>query len=195
MALLGCVCPNPLGSQDCDNKTGIAQLYYTPSSNISSIVFASIACCEEGEIASFTLGAAKPDGLLQPINFVKQDDDSGAVFSWEETVVDGNTAYNYTLTFQTNSNNPSEECTIRSLLNREIAFIFKGKDGKWKFVNWSGGARVTGNIGNTNQSYKEVTLSGRANDAALFVSYTDNNLWADANLIPESLNPIGLINA
>jgi hypothetical protein len=92
MALLGCVCTQPLGGEDCDNKTGVAQLYYTPYTNISGIAFASVACCEEGEIASFTLVAPKPDGLLQPIKFVKQDDDTGAVFSWEETVVDGNTS-------------------------------------------------------------------------------------------------------
>jgi hypothetical protein len=195
MALLSCVCPIPLGSDACNNKTGIAQIYYTPYTNITSIAFAAGGCCEEGEIASFALIAAKPDGLLQPINFVKQDDDSGAVFLWEETSVEGNVSLNYTLNVQAITNTPAEECTIRSMLNREIAFIFKGKDGNWKFLNWSGGAKVTGNVGDTNTSYKTITLTGRVNDAALFVSHTDSNAWADANLIPESINPIGLINA
>lgn len=196
--IFDCVCQVPLGAQECDTTTGIAELYYTPYKNINAIAFVATAntCCEKGEIASFGVAGAAPEGLLQPIDFVKQDDDSGAVFSYETTYEGGNKVRNYTLLFQTNSNNPDEECAIDSLIGREIAFVFKLKSGAWKAVNWSGGAKVQSNAGDTNTSYKTVTLSGRANDRDLYISYTDSGAWADVHLVPNSVDPInGLINA
>jgi len=71
MAILNCICPIPLGSESCATQIGISELYYTPFKNIEGVVFDASAstCCTEGEIASFALVAAAPDGLLQPINF------------------------------------------------------------------------------------------------------------------------------
>lgn len=197
-SLIDCSCPVPLGGQECETTTGIAELYWTPYENLDAIAFAASAntCCPEGEITSFGVDAAAPDGLLQPINFVKQDDDSGAVFSFEDSFEGGNKVRNRTLLFQVNSDNPDEECAIDSLIGREIAFIFKLKNGKWKALNWSGGARVTSNTGDSNTSYKTVTLTGRVNDRDLYISFTDGGAWADANLIPNSVDPLnGLINA
>jgi len=196
--IFDCVCQVPLGAQECDTTTGIAELYYTPYKNINAIAFVATAntCCAEGEIASFGVAGASPEGLLQPIDFVKQDDDSGAVFSYETTNEGGNKVRNYTLLFQTNSNNPDEECAIDSLIGREIAFIFKLKNGSWKAVNWSGGAKVQSNAGDSNTSYKTVTLSGRANDRDLYISFTDSGAWANIHLVPFSVDPVnGLINS
>lgn len=197
-SLINCVCPVPLGKNDCENVTGIAELYYTHYTNFDAMTFAATAntCCAKGEITGFALNAAAPDGLLQPINFVIQDDDSGAVFSWEEKVDGGNKVYEYTVVFQVNSNNPDEECAIASMINQEVAFVMKLKNGLWKAVNWSGGARVTLNAGDTNTSFKTVTMTGRVNDRGLYVSYTDGGTWANTNLVPNSVDPInGLINA
>lgn len=196
MPLVNCVSAAPLGADVCKTQTGIADAYYTPYQNITTIAFAATPDCPEAEIASFGLIAGAPEGLLQPINFVKQEDDTGALFTFEDLVDGGNVSRNYSFVAQTNSSNPSEECTLDSMLNQEVAFLYLGKDGNWKFVNWSGGLKVTSVAGDSNTSYRTITLSGRANDRALYVSFTDNKTWADINLVPISIDPInGLINA
>lgn len=196
--IVNCVCPIPLGATACKTQTGISELYYTPYQNIISIVYQVSAslCCTNSEISSFALDAAAPDGLLQPINFVQQDDDTGALFSAEDNYDAGNTVRNYTFSFQTNSNNPNEECTLDSMVGQQVAFLYKGKDSRWRFINWSGGLKVASVTWNSNQAYKILTLNGRAKDRALFVSYTDAGVWATANLVPISIDPVnGLINA
>lgn len=199
MPILNCICPIPLGASECKTQTGIAEAYYTPYQNITGVAFAASAsaCCTEGEITAFGLVvSALPSDLLQPINFVQQDDDTGAVFTNSETYETGNTSINDTFVFQTNSKTPNEECTLRSFLGQQVAFLIKGKNGRWKFINWAGGMKVASVEGNSNQAYYVVTLSGRANKPALFVSYTDNGAWAAINLVPVSIDPInGLINA
>ena len=197
-SLINCVCAQPLGAEICSAQTGIAELYFTPYKNITTIVFEPSVdnCCLEAEIASFGLDAPGPAGLLQPINFVKQDDDSGALLTTDDTSDGGNKVRNYSFLFQSNSKNPTEECILDSMVGQEVAFLIKQKDGHWKFINWSGGLRVTGVSSNSNQGYIVVTLSGRANDRALYVSYTDLEAWADIALVPVSVDPInGLINA
>lgn len=195
-SLINCVCTRPLGANECKTQTGIADVYYTPYQNITTIAFVASACCPESEIASFGMVDATVDGLLQPITFVKQDDDTGALFEGEDVVDSGNVTRSYSFVAQTNSSNPEEECTLDSMLNQEVAFLYLGKDGKWKFINWSGGLKVTSIAFSTNLSYKTITLSGRANDRALYVSFTDAKAWADINLVPVSVDPInGLINA
>ncbi len=196
--IVNCVCPIPLGGTACATQTGIAELYYTPYQNIISIVYAASTstCCAQNEIEEFALDAAAPDGLLQPISFVQQDDDTGALFTADDTYDTGNTVRNYTFAFQTNSNNPNEECTLDSMIGQQVAFLYKGKDGKWRFINWSGGLKVSSVAWNSNQAYKVVTLSGRAKDRALFVSYSDSGAWAATALVPVSVDPVnGLINA
>ena len=197
-SIINCVCAQHLGSDICNTQTGIAEVYFTPYQNITSLVFepSTDDCCIKAEIAGFGLDNAAPAGLLQPINFVKQDDDSGAIFTTNDTADAGNKVRNYSFVFQTNSKNPTEECILDSMVNQEVAFLILQKDGNWKFINWSGGLRVTDVATNSNQSYFSVTLSGRANDRALYVSYTDAKAWADINLVPFSVDPInGLINA
>jgi hypothetical protein len=74
--------------------------------------------------------------------------------------------------------------------------IIKYKTGRWRAINYTGGMKVTLSSGNSNQSWKEITIFGRVNDLPLFISYSDNGVWADANLIPNSVDPVnGLINA
>jgi len=136
--IIYCVCPTPLGAQECRTQTGIAEAYYTPYQNITGVAFAasSSTCCAEGEITAFGLiEEADAWGLLQPINFVQQDDDTGAVFTESSTYDAGNTVIADGFVFQVNSKNPNEECTLRSLIGQQIAIIIKGKNGKWKFVN------------------------------------------------------------
>lgn len=196
MPLVNCVCAAPLGANECKTQTGISEVYFTPYQNITTIAFVAADCCPEGEIGSFALIASAPEGLLQPITFVKQDDDTGALFTFDDAVDGGNVVRNYSFAAQTNSSNPEEECTLDSMINQEVAFLYLGKDGKWKFVNWSGGLKVTSVAGDSNTSYRTITLSGRANDRALYVSFTDSKTWADINLVPVSVDPInGLINA
>jgi hypothetical protein len=198
MALLNCICPIPLGSESCTTQTGISELYYTPFKNIEGVVFDATAstCCTEGEIASFALVATAPDGLLQPINFVQQDDDTGALYTESHEYDTGNNIINDTFVFQVNAGNPNEQCTLRSLVGQQVAFLYKGKDGFWKFVNWAGGMKVATVQGNSNQSYYVVTLTGRANKPALYVSYTDAGVWASTHLVPVSVVPLtGMINA
>ncbi len=198
MAVIYCICPIPLGSDSCATQTGISELYYTPFKNIEGVVFdaTTSTCCAEGEIASFALTEAAPDGLLQPINFVQQDDDTGALYTESHEYDAGNKIINDTFAFQVNASNPNEQCTLRSLIGQQVAFLFKGKDGFWKFVNWAGGMKIATVQGNSNQSYYVVTLTGRANKPALYVSYTDAGVWASTALVPVSILPLtGLINA
>lgn len=195
-----CICPVPLGSQSCEDfQTGIAEAYYTCTKNLEAIAFAadSESCSEEAEITAFGLvNFPTANALLQPINFVKKDDDSGAVWSFEDKSEDGNTVLEHTFVFQVVANTPAEQQAIRSMLGREIAIVIRTKSGNWYLINWSGGMKGTSNTGNTNQSWKEVTIFGRVNDLPLLISYTDAGAWADANLIPNSVDPLnGLINA
>mgnify|MGYP000394251602 CR=1 FL=1 len=87
-----CICVLPLGGNDCDTTTGIAELNYVPSCSITNVTFNEVgddptpACCPEGEIATVTLDIADPlaplpEELFQPITYVQQADASGAVFT------------------------------------------------------------------------------------------------------------------
>ena len=196
-----CICVLPLGGNDCDTTTGIAELNYVPSCSVSSVTFNEIAnepepaCCPEGEIASITLDIADPSAplaneLFQPITYVQQDDDSGAVFTIDSVVDTGNKQNNRTVNFQVAGNGPEIECILDSWLNREICFHVKFKDGQHKLVNWSGGMRVTNYQKDSNTSYYTVTMSGRPNNRDLFIDKT----WADANMVPVSVSATGLIN-
>jgi hypothetical protein len=197
-----CICPIPLGSVDCESlKTGIAEAYYTCSKNVINLAFApdSNGCCDEAEITAFGLNLTVPtplaEELLQPIVFVKQDDDTGAIHTFEDKSEGGNVLLEHTFTFQVAANTPDQECALNRMLGREVAILVKYKTGRWRFINYTGGMKVTLNSGNSNQSWKEVTVFGRVNDLPLYVSYTDAGVWADANLVPISVTPTGLINA
>jgi len=196
-----CICVLPLGGNDCDTTTGIAELNYVPSCSITNVTFNEVgddptpACCPEGEIATVTLDIADPlaplpEELFQPITYVQQDDDSGAVFTIDSIVDTGNKQNNRTVTFQVAGNGAEIECILDSWLNREVCFHVKFKDGQHKLVNWSGGMRVTNYQKDSNTSYYTVTMQGRPNDRDLFIDKT----WADTNLVPFSTNPNGLIN-
>lgn len=196
-----CLCPIPLGSQDCaELKTGIAEAYYTCPKNIASIGYLADpnSCNDEAEIATFTLQnpnspAAPPDEyLLQPINFLKLDDDSGAVHEWDDNSTDGNVTLNHTFTFKVAVTTPTEEAALNQMLGREVCLVIKYKSGRWRFINHTGGMICSGKTGNSNQSWVDVTISGRVNDAPLYISYTDSGAWADLNLIPKGLG--GLLN-
>lgn len=196
-----CVCKLPLGGQDCDTTTGIAELNYVAACDIINLTFGEVAgdpapaCCPEGEIETLGLDIADPlaplpEELFQPITYVQQDDDTGAVFTQSSVVDTGNKQNNRTMTFQVEGHGSEIECILDSWLNREIAFHVKFKDGLHKIVNWSGGMRVTEYTKDSNTSYYTVTLSGRPNNRDLFV----NKAWADANFVPFSTDPNGLIN-
>lgn len=195
-----CVCAIPWGQLVCDATTGIAELYWCHYNQIKNIIFAPTAsgCCEEGEIASFGLDVSTPvlpEELLQPIKFVKQDDDSGAVVEFTTSNEGGNKVRNYTATIQVVANTPDEQCSIDLAVGKEICLVFKGKDGIWRILNWSGGAELQSAAGSTSLSYVTIVLSGRVNDRQLMVSYTDNKAWADTALIPFSVDPVnGLLN-
>ena len=194
-----CLCPMPLGSQDCSNLlTGIAEAYYTCPKNITVISYLLDAfnCCAESEISAFELLTpigAPPENLLQPINFLKLDDDSGAVHEFDDTSKDGNVLLSHTFKFKVVSSNPAEECALNKMLGRQVAVVIKYKSGLWRFINHTGGMIASQKTGNSNQSFTEVTISGKVNSAPLLISFTDGGAWADANLIPASLG--GLINA
>lgn len=201
-----CICAIPLGTDPCETTTGIAELYYCHYKQIKDIIFApttltpgSPACCLEGEFASFaldvTVPTALPEELLQPLEFVQQDDDSGALVEWTWSDEGGNKVRNYTATIQAITNTPDQECAIDKAIGKQLCLVFKGKDGFWRILNWDGGAKLLSSAGNTNQSYTVLVLSGRVNSRMLYVSYTDSNAWSDANLVPVSVNPSGLINA
>jgi hypothetical protein len=196
-----CICPTPLGSVDCnDLQTGIAEAYYTCPSNLQAIGFLPDAngCCDEAEINIFALQnpnapAAAPDEyLLQPINFVQNDDDTGAVHSFDDQSEGGNVTLNHTFVFQVVSSTPTEECALNKMLGKQVCILIKYKTGRWRLINHSGGMTTSGKTGNSNQTYTEVTISGRVNDAPLYVSYSDNGAWADTALIPVALG--GLLN-
>lgn len=194
-----CLCPIPLGSQDCNNlQTGIAEAYYTCPKNISSVGYLPDAsgCCAEAEINVFTLITsigAPPENLLQPIKFLKLEDDSGAVHEFDNQSADGNVTLNHTFKFKVVSGTPDEECALNRMLGREVALVIKYKNGQWRFINHTGGMIATQQTGNSNQSFTEVTISGKVNTPPLLISYSDAGVWAAANLIPASLG--GLINA
>lgn len=198
-----CICPIPLGSQDCESlKTGIAEAYFTCSKNIVALAFAAddAACCPEAEITAFSLDFAvpatpAPEELFQPIIFVKQDDDTGAVHSFEDKSEGGNTILEHTFTFQVVANDPNQECAILKMIGREICILVRYKTGRWRLINYTGGMKVTLSAGNSNQSWKEVTVFGRVNDLPLFVSFTDNGAFADIALVPFSVLATGLIHA
>lgn len=198
-----CICPRPLGSADCESlKTGISEAYYTCPKNILNIAYAADdeTCCDNAEILSFDLDLTTPtpnlEELLQPIIFVKQDDDTGAVHTFEDKSEGGNVILEHTFTFQVVANDPDQECAIQKMIGREVAVLVKYKTGRWRFINYTGGMKVTLSSGNSNQSWKEVTIFGRVNDYPLFVSYTDGGAWADVHLVPYSIDPVnGLINA
>lgn len=193
-----CICHIALGGESCDSTTGIAELYYISPCLVNAITFNPVAsgCCDKGQIASFGLDFADPlnpapEELLQPITFVNQDDDSGAVFT-RSTVSDGGSKQrNRTLPFQVEANTPEQECAIDAMVNQEVAFVIKYKNGNYRLVNYSGGMRVISANDDSNTSYTEVTLSGRPNDRDLLIDPT----WAAANIVPQSLNPgVGLVN-
>jgi len=195
-----CLCPIPLGSQDCATLlTGIAEAYYTCPKNVTSIGYLPDAngCCAEAEINIFTLTTGVPinpvQNLLQPIKFLKLEDDSGAVHEFDDNSKDGNVSLMHTFKFKVVTSTPDEECALNRMLGREVALVIKYKNGKWRFINQNGGMVASQKTGNSNQSFTEVTISGKVNTAPLFISYSDAGVWAAANLIPASLG--GLINA
>ena len=193
-----CICTIPLGGNSCDPVTGIAELYYTAPCLVNAIAYNAVAdgCCERGEISSFGLDIADPNAplpseLLQPISFVNQDDDSGAVFTRSTVSDTGNKQRNRTLPFQVEANTPEEECAIDLMVGQEVAFVIKYKNGNWRLVNYSGGMKVISAEDDSNTSYITVTLSGRPNDKDLLI----DKAWAEANIVPVSTNPgVGLVN-
>lgn len=198
-----CICTIPLGSKttNCDSTTGISELNYTASCNVIGVTFAGAAgspapdCCPEGEIETFTLdfadpGNPEPEELLQPITFVQQDDDTGAVFDIDTNYDGGNKTRNRTVSFQVEGHDKDTDCALDSMVGKEVAFHVKFKDGSHKLVNWSGGMRVTNVAKSSNTSYWTVTMTGRPNDRDLFI----NAAWANANIVPISTNPSGLVN-
>ncbi len=196
-----CVCAVPWGQLACDNIIGIAELYWCHYKQIIDIVYAATAngCCDKGEILSFGMDISAPilpEELLQPVEFVKQDDNTGANVEWTWSDEGGNKSANYTATIQVPGSNPDQDCSIYGAVGQEICLVFKGKDGYWRILNYDGGAKLQSSDGSINQSYSVVVLTGRVNSRQLFVSYTDGNAWADTALIPNSLDPsAGLINA
>lgn len=197
-----CLCPTPLGSQDCsDLQTGIEEAYYTCPKNVIGIGYLpdSGGCTLEAEINIFALEnpnapAAPPsEYLLQPINFLKLEDETGAYHEFDDTSADGNVTLTHTFKFKVVSSTPLEEAALKQMLGREIAIVIKYKSGRWRFINHNGGMIATQKTGNSNQSFTEVTITGKVNSAPLYLSYSDNQAWADANLIPVGLG--GLINA
>ena len=198
-----CICTIPLGSktENCDATTGIAEMNYTASCNIVAVTFAGAGgtpapdCCPEGEITSFSLDFADPlnpapEELLQPITFVNQDDDTGAVFSSDTNFDGGNKTRNRTVVFQVVGDDKDSECALDSMVGKEVAFSIKFKNGNYKLVNWSGGMKVTSVVKDSNTSYWTVTMTGRPNNRDLYVDGT----WAAANIVPISTNPNGLVN-
>ena len=127
---------------------------------------------------------------MQPITFVNQDDDTGAVFTSNSVSDAGNKQRNRTFAFQIEANTADEECAIDSMVGKEIAVCIKYKDGRTRLINWSGGMKVISADKDSNTSYWTVVLSGRANDRDLLVDST----WADANIVPNSIDGTGLVN-
>lgn len=193
-----CICHIPLGGESCDSSTGIAELYYVSPCLINALTFAAVAdgCCDKGQISSFGLNfddplSPLPEELLQPITFVNQDDDSGAVFTRSTVSDTGNKQRNRTLPFQVEANTPEQECAIDLMVGQEAAFVIKYKNGNYRLVNYSGGMKVISAEDDSNTSYTTVTLSGRPNDRDLLI----DPVWAAANIVPRSLNPgVGLVN-
>lgn len=200
VVIKNCLSAIPWGLISCEATTGIAELYYCHYEQIKNIVFAATpsASCDQGEIASFALDTSVvvlPEELLQPINFVKQEDDTGALVEWTTTDEGGNKVRNYTATIQVVANTPDEQCSIDMAVGKEICLVFKGKDGYWRILNWSGGAKLQSAAGSTNLSYVTIILSGRVNSRQLFISYADSNTWANTALVPYSVDPVnGLLN-
>lgn len=191
-----CLCPIPLGSVDCaELQTGIAEVYYTCPKNIDALSYIADAnnCCPEAEITSFGLSGTATENLLQPINFLKLEDDSGAVHEFDDLSEGGNVTLNHTFKFKVVTTTPTEEAALNKMLGREVCLVIKYKSGKWRFINHTGGMIARQKTGNSNQSFTEVTVSGRVKDAPLYISYTDSGAWAAANLVPVALG--GLINA
>lgn len=195
-----CVCAIPWGQLACENIIGISELYWCHYKQIIDIAYASAAdgCCEKGEITSFNMDLSSPilpEELLQPVEFVNQDDNSGAVVEWEFSDEAGNKTATYTATIQVPGANPDQDCSIYGAVGQEICLVYKGKDGKWRILNYDGGAKLQSVTGSTNQSYSVLVLTGKVNSRQLFVSYSDNNAFADTALIPNSIDPSsGLIN-
>jgi len=196
-----CVCAIPWGQLACNAVIGIEKMYWCHYKQLTAIVYAATAngCCEEGEIASFGMDVSTPilpEELLQPLEFVQQDDDSGALVEYVHSDEGGNKSSNYTATIQVPKGDPNQECSIYSAIGQEICLIYKGKDGFWRILNHKGGAKLLTSSGNSNQSYDVLVITGRVAARQLFLSYTDANAWADDALTPYSLDPTtGLINA
>lgn len=191
-----CICAIPLGGENCDTTTGIAELYYIPPCQFVSLEFSADnnSCCVKGQVDSFTLDLTAPtplpEELLQPISFVNQDDDTGAVFTRNTASDAGNKQRNRTVAFQVEASTPDQECAIDAMVGQEVAFVIKYKNGDWRLVNYSGGMRVISADDDSNTSYITVTMSGRPNDRDLIIDKT----WADANIVPFSVDPTGLVN-
>lgn len=194
-----CLCPTPLGSYDCsDMQIGIAEAYYTCPKNILTLAYAadSKSCSSKSEITAFTLTTTSPtnppENLLQPINFLKLEDDTGAMWEYSETSASGNVSLTHTFKFKVVASSPTEKAALFKMLGREVAILIKLKNGKWVFINQSGGMIATENAGNSNQSFTEVTITGNVNYRPLDVSYSDAGAWALTNLVPVGLG--GLLN-
>lgn len=196
-----CVCAIPWGQLICDTVIGTEKAYWCHYKQFTAITYAATTsgCCEEGEIASFGMDVstpALPEELLQPLNFVKQDDDSGFLIEFTWSGEGGNKVADYTATIQVPASNPDQDCSMYGAVNQEIAIVHKGKDGYWRVLNHKGGAKLQSVAGNSNQGYYVMILTGRVSARQLFASYTDNNTWANTALVPYSLDPVnGLINA
>lgn len=183
-----CWCPRYLGGTDCKTQVGIAEMYVVSPAQVEAFTYTSVAddCCPEGEIATIVLDTdtpALPVQLFQQIDFVKQTDNSGAVFTRNTVYDTGNENQNRTLTFQVNIGDSASDCVAHSMIGRELMFVIKLKNGKWKAINQEGGMVVTALDDNSNQSYTELALTGVPNVIDKYIDTT----WANDNMKPFAL--------
>lgn len=201
LALAGkcCICPAPWGAVNCEDElTGIEEVYYTCAANIVNIAYSADTnnCDSNAKIDSFGLQLSTPTPnaaeLLQPVNFVQQDDDTGAELTAEYASQGGNKTYTPNFVLQVVGNNVDQEASIFSVIGRQVAFIIKYKNKRWRALNQKGGAKVTLVSEGSNLAYYTITLTGRLNERPLEIDAT----WAATALIPNSVDPVnGLINA